>query len=415
MKYSKYQQLIKGKEKANVDFKIRCDAFLSKKVTPKAELAKDICAMANNGNVASYILIGVSDDGKSFESVSNTKLTNDNVQSFCKEAIFPPPRVKVHREHWVRVPSAHVGKDFAIIQIGPHARQAFRLARDFIAYQEKLCYRRNEVWIRRGATSDLATPEEIARLVKGRPSEEKIKPEHNVQYDRLPKDDQPDAVLKDFQECIEEIGGSLYGDRVIIPLRNLRYVWRVAILRNWVDKPTVRLYARSIWEYEHGVLFLVMGTVSKRAFPEYMEINFKEKWGYFSCFDLPNHFPNVLLGLDRFDYTLANIKKISLIALTLPKLTDTDTLRSSFFSLLQFLGFDQDSYNRIRLARDGINTNLRRWLKQGLLVNTNRYYVGGRPQKHELGEDEILVKRVKSELLMNMAQTVLDLSAGRLP
>ena len=73
MNYSKFLELVKGKEKGNVDFKIQCNAFLGKtREADTGELAKDICAMANNGNTASYIVIGVSDDAKNFKSVCPT-------------------------------------------------------------------------------------------------------------------------------------------------------------------------------------------------------------------------------------------------------------------------------------------------------------------------------------------------------
>ena len=82
MQYSEFKRLIAQGEKANVDFKIRCNAFLSKDVASKVELAKDIRAMANNGNIASYIIVGVSDGGQSFESVGNTNLTDNKIQKF---------------------------------------------------------------------------------------------------------------------------------------------------------------------------------------------------------------------------------------------------------------------------------------------------------------------------------------------
>jgi hypothetical protein len=165
MDYPKFKALLKGRETAQVDFKIQCDAFASKDLAPRAELAKDICAMANSGHVASYIIVGVSDDAKAFKSVANENLTDDALQDFCKKAIFPPPKVKLHRASWKSALPAHAGKEFIIIQIGPQPRQAFRLVQDFIDYKANLCFRRNEVWIRRGATSDLATPEEVERLV----------------------------------------------------------------------------------------------------------------------------------------------------------------------------------------------------------------------------------------------------------
>jgi hypothetical protein len=185
MDYSKFRQLVKDGEKPTVDFKIDCDAFNSKLKAPNAELAKDICAMANNGNVSSYIIVGVSDDGRSFLSVKNTKLTDDNLQSFCKTAIFPPPKIKVLPTKWIKGTSLnHNGKEFVIIQIGPQRHQVFRLAKDFIEYKEKLCYRRNEVWIRRGSTSDLATPEEIAKIVEG-VSLTQIERDPKIQEERL--------------------------------------------------------------------------------------------------------------------------------------------------------------------------------------------------------------------------------------
>ena len=376
IEYYKFYQLVKGGEKANVDFKIKCDAFLSRSLSPKAELAKDICAMANNGNVSNYILIGVSDDGKSFKSVSNPKLTDDNLQDFCKKSISQPPRIKIHKNRWERVSSLHAWKDFVIIQIGPNARQAFRLARDFISYREQTCYRRNEVWIRRGATSDLATPEEIARLVKGKPPIQESKPEHNVEYTKLPIDEQIKAIQKDFQKCVEEVGGCIYGHRAVIPLKHLRYVWHYIILREYAGNYDFLLNISLKWQFEHGLLILIMKTIPKRAFHEqYTQVHFKEKLGWFTC-----HKEHV--------YGPTKVKNISLVTITLPNLADTDTLQKSFFSLLQYLEVNHDSYNRIRVVRNEINLILRSWQKL----------------RHE-----------ESRRWRDIAQTVLNLSAGRLP
>jgi predicted HTH transcriptional regulator len=63
---SEFLRLVQGGEKATVDFKVRSDIFAQTGIDAKAELAKDICAMANNGNVSSYIVIGVSDDRKTY-------------------------------------------------------------------------------------------------------------------------------------------------------------------------------------------------------------------------------------------------------------------------------------------------------------------------------------------------------------
>jgi len=172
MDYAKFRRLIAEGEKATVDFKIECGAFTSPGIAEKAELAKDIISMCNNGNVKSYILVGVSDDGKGFRSVANKKLTDDNLQDFCKTTITPPPKVFLRRVRWPKALPCHRGIEFVIIEIGPNRRSAFCFAREMINYSEKYCFKRNEVWIRRGATSDLPTPLEIARLVQGKPIHE---------------------------------------------------------------------------------------------------------------------------------------------------------------------------------------------------------------------------------------------------
>ena len=100
MNYKRFKELVRGKEKRTVDFKLESYVFKIKSLKLKGELAKDICAMANNGNVASYIIFGVSDDGLSFKSVNNEKLTDNNIQTFCKKAISPIPKVKLNRECW---------------------------------------------------------------------------------------------------------------------------------------------------------------------------------------------------------------------------------------------------------------------------------------------------------------------------
>lgn len=164
MNYTEFRELIAGKERDSVDFKIQCQAFLTQDIAPKAELAKDICAMANNRDITSYIIIGISDDGQNFNLVVNEKLNDDNLQSFCKLAIYPPPKIKLFRVSYNKAPNKFKGKEFVVIQVVQHIRQTFRLAKDFIDYARRIFYRRNEVWIRRGATSDLATPEEIVSL-----------------------------------------------------------------------------------------------------------------------------------------------------------------------------------------------------------------------------------------------------------
>src|SRR5215469_11560537 len=123
MNYIEFKRLIDAGECSRVDFNIHCSAFDSSSPdcsAAKAELAKDICAFANNGNVASYIIVGVSDDRRNFKSISNIQLTDDNLQAFCKLAIFPPVSLRLTNYKWAGATQAHAGKTFTIIQVGPN-------------------------------------------------------------------------------------------------------------------------------------------------------------------------------------------------------------------------------------------------------------------------------------------------------
>src|SRR5688572_7414914 len=134
MEYALFQKLVREGEKDTVDFKIDAQVFATGTTADRGELAKDICSLANNGSRKSYMLIGVSDDGGNFKSFSNPKLTDDALQDFCKNAIHPPPRVKFTLTEWPSAKGAHVGKRFGIIEVGPHAKTAFRLSKDFMDY-----------------------------------------------------------------------------------------------------------------------------------------------------------------------------------------------------------------------------------------------------------------------------------------
>ena len=210
MDYAKFRSLLETGETDHIDFKIECDAFAKPSVSSKGELAKDICAMANNGNRASYIVVGVSNDRKAFRSVDNEKLTDDNLQDFVKKAVYPPPKTRVHRVTWKRALPKHAGTMFVIIQVGPNRRQAFRLAQDFIDYKERVSYRRNEVWIRRNATSDLATPEEVARLVSGKsphvdPNDLQRQADRGY-FSRLSQYEQKASIRSATKETLIELG-----------------------------------------------------------------------------------------------------------------------------------------------------------------------------------------------------------------
>jgi hypothetical protein len=406
MENMSFLRLVREGEKFNVDFKIKSDAFLTKDVASKAELAKDVCAMANNGNVASRIVIGVSDDGKSFSSVRNMNLTDDRLQSFCKEAIYPPPAVRVERVSWNKSRKDIVDKSFVVITIGPNARQAFRLNRDFVEYERHVCLRRNEVWIRRGATTDIATPEEIAQLVKGKPFIHRQKPEINHSYLRLSREKRDETIIGDLTACVEEIGGKVVDNRAVIPIRGQIFVLRFGILASLLGRNSVSTLIHRNWQYEHGMLLVSLGTVSKISMPFFATVSFKEKWGWFAdqpMVAMPDRFVSPDDPLEEPSPLVPkNAEAMVLIVVALPQIHDTDGLRNALLGFKEFVGEDEESFNRMQESRKTVNENLRRWKKEGWFKQPTRYV-------YVLGERTEL-KRYRIKSLIKDANTILGLS-----
>jgi hypothetical protein len=248
MDYKKFLQLLERGESATVDYKRECHAFTQKGVSARGELAKDICAMANNGNVASYLVIGVGDDRKP-KSVENRNLTDDNLQSFTKSAIFPPPKVKLRWESWTKVKPEHNAVKFVVIQVGPNPRQVFRLAQDFVESSSGLCLRRNEVWIRRGATSDLATPEEIVRMASGKAAQEDVDEERQLartQFARLSHNEQTAQLDQVATQSWQEFGYELLSQKewqLLKPHDLYRSAYRIPTYCKQVDGISLLIYS----------------------------------------------------------------------------------------------------------------------------------------------------------------------------
>lgn len=211
MTLAQFLRLVGAGEKFNVDFKLQCNAFnpaAGDHKKAKAELVKDICAMANNSGSTSYLIIGLGDDRKTVRSVVEHALTSQNIQPFLRENIMPLPKVTVKRAKWNDAPAPFAGVEFVIIQVGPHPRAAYRFARDHIDGCGKFHFRKNEVWVRNEDTSDLATPERIGQLLGMRRFAE-AEPElsfTNVEYQILPKAAQIAALAADVCRHSSENG-----------------------------------------------------------------------------------------------------------------------------------------------------------------------------------------------------------------
>src|SRR5947208_2532398 len=103
MTIEQFKRLLNAGETATVDFKAACNAFnrnAGDRDKAKAELVKDICAMANNGGQTSFLIIGVANDRKTFHSVTDPTLTSANIQTLVRDSIHPRPFIRVRNLCW---------------------------------------------------------------------------------------------------------------------------------------------------------------------------------------------------------------------------------------------------------------------------------------------------------------------------
>jgi Putative DNA-binding domain len=437
MKFTEFRRLSQLGEKQHIDLKIDCQAFASKEPESqkaKAELAKDICAMANNGSRTSYLLIGVSDNGLHLKSVTNPNLTDDNLQSFCKHSIAPPPKVKLHK--CVAPPSAgHGGEQLVAIQIGPNIRHAYRLNQDFISPQNsdpkmRYHFRRNEVWIRREATSDLASPEEIVRLMRREKIAEVVDDTEVVDFSRLDTSQQLPEMLRVARTIFKELGYIVYnirsddplvGFRVVVPLDSRRLVFRCVAHQALTSQfPMIRAIGFD-WEYEHGMFILLMDQTSKRALPFSLSFNWKEPWGFFSKVALGTAY----LYRTHRRYTKGNtrptseemfplnFKQADLCVVTLARCTSTLRLRDNVTEACTFLRSDAKATSTLEESADAINRGLQSCLKGGWIREARRSDFEGRKLKKSEFKDpnwphHILV-RTRDTRLVSAARLILRL------
>jgi hypothetical protein len=411
MEYSEFLRLAKLGEMPHADRKIECHAFESKNpdsARAKAELAKDICAMANNGSRASYLLIGVSDDGRHLKSVTNANLTDDNLQAFCKDAIAPPPRVTVHNFVW---PSSTGGRGQRLIaiQIGPNPKNAYRLNRDFIDFRNadpraRCCFRRNEVWIRRGATSDIATPEEIARLI----ARKKIaKAEDDaveaVDFQRLEANQQQPRMLEEARKLFTELGYPIadlssenpaIGFRVTIPIGSQRLVFRCVGHQAITSSFSMIQAVGQQWQYEHGMFIFLLDQISKSAFPYVgMSLNLKESWGFFSKIRVGGwnlgKMRRYIRGLQQLtgeELFPFNFEQADLSVITLTRCSSSHRLRERLSEACSLLRSDAQAQSILEEGANALNKGLQKLLREGWIYGTNTFFFGESKLKPKKGQ-----------------------------
>ena len=302
-KIKTFARLVRNGEKATVDFKIECEALRAsnpRKVQANAELLKDLCAMANNGSVASYIIIGVSDNGREFKSILNRQLTSDNLQRLIQELLHPIPKIQVYDRIWRRAPLRMRGKRMVVIQIGPNPRKPSGFARDLIDWTAKICFRRNEVWVRNGATTDVATPEQVGFLLKQTSSAPALELDDNVEYQKLVRNQQSTAILNDLIGVLKELkiptfpvrdaerqpGGHHYPDDfcALLTIRTRPFLFRFAI-RAGFSRHAARIeFTRSTVGISNTALSFCHCKTLLRMCSHLPSVHYKEQWGFFTIY-----------------------------------------------------------------------------------------------------------------------------------
>jgi hypothetical protein len=385
MDYKKFCQLIDDEENERVDFKIQCKAF-NKIDKTNAELVKDIVALANNGYVSSYLIIGVSDDRKQFKTVDNPKLidgsADDRVQRLCRDNIFPVPKVTLTKLEClasVKIKPEHRGKMFIIIQVGPQIRQCFRFNRDLINFKEEYCFRKNEVWIRRGSTSDLASPEEIKRLLEGKAPIVTSHIEKSTDYSSLHREDVYDAICKDLQDLVSTYGGTMTVPKKKRSLTGLNSYQSDDMIDVFIHGKKLRLVLFFYYECNkylinrlfsdwhkiaHGILLICTNNISKPAI-EWFPIMIKEPWGFF-CVPYLSGFKEPLpFG------TAKSLSNAGPFCIALPKVSSTQGLHNAWRRMMDTLSHDTDIAKEINEHRRQIDTAFIIWLEEGCPVCTN--------------------------------------------
>ncbi|WP_312475279.1 ATP-binding protein [Neobacillus sp.] len=361
--YTRFVKILQENEHESLDYKIMSNAFDDKGAT--AELVKDIIAMANNGYKSSFLVYGVSDNRQGFKSVENKKLTELNIQRLCTDWIFPVPIVKVFDEVWNHkgVDEKHKDKRFVIVQIGPNPRQCFRFNREYIDWKEQFHFRKNEVWVRRGSSSDTAHPEEIKRLLEGKDYKDKEVFEEDVNYLEVAKSELLGTLRNDLTEIISKKGGTLEPipyrredfaklAKVSIPFGEEHMNLFVLFVQDDMKEYANKIYFETAEKKllpEHDYYLILSTASSKKAFVNLFspEMQLTKSWGNFY---VPGGLAYMSYAVRRG--SIATPSKIGPFILDMQKVTTKAILIRRFLELYDFLSNPEESKQARELSRE---------------------------------------------------------------
>jgi hypothetical protein len=147
------EELLFEEESTSLDYKSEQYKFVSASDHEKSELLKDILAFANAWRrTDAYILIGVKEvKGGRAEILGNIAHIDDaQLQQFVNEKTQRPVNFSY-------IPFEFEGKQIGIIKIGPQDRPIY-LQKDYGKIKK------NEVYIRRGSSTAIASPDEVLKM-----------------------------------------------------------------------------------------------------------------------------------------------------------------------------------------------------------------------------------------------------------
>lgn len=145
--------LLRETESTSLDFKRDQYPFVRASDDEKSELLKDVLAFANSWRHAdAYILIGVDEKGGNAVVGVNTHLDDASLQQFINSKTQKPVTFSYETVQCE-------GKEIDVLRI-PVQERPFYLQRDFAGLKK------DTVYIRRGSSTDIATPAEIADMGK---------------------------------------------------------------------------------------------------------------------------------------------------------------------------------------------------------------------------------------------------------
>lgn len=383
-----FNKILSEEESAFVDFKYECKAFGKGNEVETGELVKDIIAFSNNGNRKGLLIIGVSNNRKNFKSVENSKLTDDNIQTLVRDAIFPTPVVKLYEIEWNDAEEDIRNKKFIVIQIGPQARQCFRFAKEYINYDKKQCFKKNEVWIRRQATSDLASPEEIKRLLEHKEPIQYEALDENIDYSRLARAEALSAIHKDLSKQLSRIGGnveiwSYFSESgkerkqaiATIPFLGDSIKLACIIVEKIDDIPLLVGLCSRLDVISHGLLLVCMNNTPSGFF-KLCNHKIKNNWGYFSTVPYSkiekfvNNLPTNVnktgdnKGPNYFAAIMSNVKSTQQLAIKLNQMLLSFNNESDIEKLI--VGFS-----------DFVTSEICKWRKYNCPVKTGKFYNDG--------------------------------------